>query len=203
MGKHRVSCLISLLTNPKKKRRTHVKPQDAASDGIPKSFVIKAGNVGKSVSQLIRDVRKVMEPNTASRLKERRSNHLKDFVQVAGQLGVSHYLVFGRKDVQKSSNVANQTAVQSHTNLRIARHPRGPTLTFRVKSYALTKDIIAAQKHPLAADRKDFTTAPLLVLNGFTGEDKEVKLMVSMFQNMFPALDVATVRFLLRELIAR
>lgn len=40
-------------------------------DGQPKSMVIRmgAGEVGASVSQLVKDVRLVMEPNTASRLK--------------------------------------------------------------------------------------------------------------------------------------
>ena len=36
---------------------------------MPKSFVIKHGQVGHSLTQLVRDVRKVMEPNTASRLR--------------------------------------------------------------------------------------------------------------------------------------
>ena len=36
---------------------------------MPKSFIIKHGQVGSSISQLVRDFRKVMEPNTATRLK--------------------------------------------------------------------------------------------------------------------------------------
>jgi len=35
----------------------------------PKSFVIKTGIVGRGVAQLVRDIRKVMEPNTASNLR--------------------------------------------------------------------------------------------------------------------------------------
>lgn len=57
----------------KRKNRTHLKgaaPETATTpDGTPKSFIIKHGQVGSSVSQLVRDIRKVMEPNTASRLK--------------------------------------------------------------------------------------------------------------------------------------
>merc|ERR1719183_3446018 len=34
-----------------------------------------------------------MEPNTASSLKESRKNALKDFVHVAGPLGVSHFMI--------------------------------------------------------------------------------------------------------------
>ena len=41
------------------------------NDGKPKSMVIRigAGEVGASVSQLVKDVRQVMEPDTAVRLK--------------------------------------------------------------------------------------------------------------------------------------
>jgi hypothetical protein len=57
----------------KRKNRTHLKGGVAAAttttDGVPKSFIIKHGQVGSSLTQLVRDVRKVMEPNTASRLK--------------------------------------------------------------------------------------------------------------------------------------
>lgn len=57
----------------RRKNRTHLKggaPSNPGSaEGVPKSFVIKHGQVGSSLTQLVRDVRKVMEPNTASRLK--------------------------------------------------------------------------------------------------------------------------------------
>ena len=56
----------------KRKNRTHLKDPAATStvpDGTPKSFIIKYGHVGSSLGRLVRDVRKVMEPNTASRLK--------------------------------------------------------------------------------------------------------------------------------------
>ena len=52
-----------------KKRRTHVKADEEAFEKIPKSFVIKSGVVGKSVSTLVKDLRKAMEPNTASNLR--------------------------------------------------------------------------------------------------------------------------------------
>lgn len=59
----------------KRKTRTHLKDSNAnaetSSTGTPKSFIIKHGQVGSSLTQLVRDMRKVMEPNTASRLKVR------------------------------------------------------------------------------------------------------------------------------------
>lgn len=62
------------------KKRTHLRPQNAsaASKGsgaiqtkAPKSMVIRVGasQVGTSVSQLVKDVRHMMEPDTAVRLK--------------------------------------------------------------------------------------------------------------------------------------
>ena len=53
----------------KRKNRTHVKTVAGTSDNTPKSFVIKHGQVGRSLAQLVHDMRKVMEPNTASRLR--------------------------------------------------------------------------------------------------------------------------------------
>ena len=56
----------------KRKNRTHLKggeKKGATSAGVPKSIIIKHGQVGSSLAQLVRDMRKVMEPNTASRLK--------------------------------------------------------------------------------------------------------------------------------------
>ena len=55
----------------RRKHRTHKKaaPTEEVNDGNPKSFILKHGQVGSSLAQLVRDLRKVMEPNTASRLK--------------------------------------------------------------------------------------------------------------------------------------
>ncbi|NXV25094.1 SSF1 protein, partial [Cepphus grylle] len=63
---------------------------------VPHSFVFNRGRVGKNVRQLITDVRKVMEPYTARALKVRKNNSMKDFVAVAGPLGVTHFLVFSK-----------------------------------------------------------------------------------------------------------
>ncbi len=81
----------------------------------PHSFVVHRGSVGKSVQELVRDFRKVMEPNTASNVKVRPRNVVKDFVHVAGVLGVSHLCMF--------------TKTERGPYLKLARFPRGPTLT--------------------------------------------------------------------------
>lgn len=62
------------------KKRTHQKPQNASAAikggaasmaKTPKSMVIRVGasQVGTSVTQLVKDVRRMMEPDTAVRLK--------------------------------------------------------------------------------------------------------------------------------------
>ncbi|KAI3627770.1 hypothetical protein GLX27_000550 [Malassezia furfur] len=168
--------------NKRRKSRTHLKGpiQNSLTDTrAPKSFVIRGGKVGRSVAGLVHDVRRVMEPNTASRLKEREKNRLRDFMSMAGPLGVSHMLVFNQTD--------------AGTNMRIIRCPRGPTVTFRVNKYALASDIMRSSRRPIAPG-SEFTTPPLLVLNNFGGEEKHVKLLVTVFQNLFPPLHVHTMR---------
>jgi ribosome biogenesis protein SSF1/2 len=139
------------------KKRTHVganNPEVAAAGHAtardPKSMVIRigAGEVGSSVSQLAADVRKVMEPGTASRLKERRGNRLRDYVVMCGPLGVTHLMLFSRSE-------------SGNTNLRVALAPRGPTLNFRVEQYSLCKDVQRAQRHPKGGG-KEYITPPLV-----------------------------------------
>jgi ribosome biogenesis protein SSF1/2 len=43
--------------------------QKTEQEKVPKSFVMKTSKVGSSVGQLVQDVRKVMEPHTAIKLK--------------------------------------------------------------------------------------------------------------------------------------
>ena len=162
----------------RKKHRTHV---TVADQGIPKSFVIKSGEVGQSLARLVRDVRQVMEPNTAARLKERRGNRLKDFVQVAGQLSVTHMLVFSRS---ASSGIAN---------LRVGRFPRGPTASFHVTSYSLAKDVRLLQSRPRSPG-SEFLKSPLVVLNNLNADSKHMQLVTTLLQNMFPTIKVQKMR---------
>lgn len=120
-----------------------------------------------------------MEPHTASRLKERNNNRIKDFLSVAGPLGVTHSIILSQTELS--------------TNIRFARVPRGPTLTMRVLSYTLIKDLVAAESHPKSPGL-EYASPPVLILNNFNGEQKEHQLMVSFFQNLFPPLDVANMK---------
>lgn len=140
------------------KKRTHVGANNGSSKSVPasqarrdpKSMVIRigAGEVGPSVSQLVKDVRAMMEPGTASRLKERRTNRLRDYLTMAGPLGVSHLMLFSRSET-------------GNTNLRLALAPRGPTLHFHIEKYSLCKDIRKALKHPKGGG-KEYLSPPLV-----------------------------------------
>ncbi|KAH6718840.1 Brix domain-containing protein [Leptodontidium sp. MPI-SDFR-AT-0119] len=179
------------------KKRTHLGANNGPSGGgpavskkpsnAPKSMVIRigAGEVGPSVSQLVKDTRLMMEPGTASRLKERRANRLRDYLTMAGPLGVSHLMLFSRSE-------------SGNTNMRLAITPRGPTLHFNVEKYSLCKDIRKALKHPKGGG-KEYLTAPLLVMNNFTSPASESdspnkvpkhleSLVTTIFQSLFPPI---------------
>lgn len=90
----------------------------------------------------------MMEPGTATRLKERRSNRLRDYTTMAGPLGVSHLMLFSRSET-------------GNTNMRLAVTPRGPTLHFRVEKYSLCKDVLKSMKRPKSGGA-DYLTSPLV-----------------------------------------
>ena len=183
------------------KKRTHLGapgrqpiPGNAPSkpgDRTPKSMVIRIGasDVGPSISQLVHDVRSMMEPATATRLKERRSNKLRDYTSMAGPLGVSHLMLFSRSE-------------NGNVQLRLAVTPRGPTLCFRVEKYSLCKDIHKSMKRPKSGGN-EYLSSPLLVMNNFSSQKAENEetaskknipkhlesLTTTIFQSMFPPIN--------------
>uniref|UniRef100_A0A914GV08 Brix domain-containing protein n=1 Tax=Globodera rostochiensis TaxID=31243 RepID=A0A914GV08_GLORO len=147
----------------------------------PHAFVIHSGRVGRQVRQLEADLRRVMSPNTSKALRVLKRNKLKDFVVHSQFLGVSHLVVLSRTSLS--------------THLRIIRNPQGPTLHFRVEKYSLARDILSIQKRPVIYEEL-FQHAPLVVMNGFGGEDgkRHLQLVQTAVQNMFPAIDVDRVK---------
>ncbi|KAG8982236.1 hypothetical protein FRB90_006930 [Tulasnella sp. 427] len=148
---------------------------------VPRSFIVKQGHVGASLTQLVRDMRKVMEPNTAARLKERSTNKLKDFLVMAPILKVSHLLAF--------------SLAKTAPTLRIARLPQGPTFSFRIERYSLAKDVINAARHPKQSPQA-YQHPPLLVLSSFpTGPNapQHLSLLLKCFQSLFPPLTPKTI----------
>eukprot|EP00890_Picochlorum_soloecismus_P000274 jgi/Picsp_1/1247/NSC_04728-R1_peter pan-like protein len=167
----------------RRKKRTHVvETEDPGRKGQPKSFVLRRGRHAALLKDLEKDMRKVMAPNTASNLRESKRNVLKDFVHVAGPLGVTHFLML--------------SATQNASYLRIAKSPRGPTLTFRIHEYALMRDVMSSLQRP-RCPQSVWTSHPLVVMNAFnqegskTNRSDHLKLVTVMLQNLFPAIDVA------------
>ena len=105
----------------------------------------------------------------------RKKNVLKDFVSIAGVLNVSHFIIYTKTDVA--------------VNMKLCRLPRGPTLTFKVHNYSLISDVVSSLKKP-NLEQIQYLHHPLLVMNNFSGEGKHIKLMSTMFQNMFPSINV-------------
>ncbi|XP_033098988.1 suppressor of SWI4 1 homolog [Anneissia japonica] len=162
----------------KKSKIMKVTNQESSVKG-PHTFVFQRGTVGKNVQQLVLDTRRIMEPFTSTGLRARKKNVLKDFISVAGPLGVSHLLTFSK--------------TQTSVNMRIIRLPKGPTITFKVKQYCLIRDVVSQLKRPNMY-ASQFRHPPLLVLNNFNSDSMHMKLMATMFQNMFPSINVHTVK---------
>ncbi|KAG9395724.1 Brix domain [Carpediemonas membranifera] len=154
------------------KHRTHI-TDDVGDESTPLSFVFKRGIIGPNLTKLVSDLRDLMKPYTASELKERPSNKLKDFVHVAAPLGVTHFLIV--------------SSGEQHSRLRIARVPQGPTFHFNIEQYSLMEDIRRVQKNPHATS-SDYQHPPLVVLNNFDQSRPEHALMTTLFQKMFPAV---------------
>lgn len=170
------------------KRKVFVKPiakkkqpsvDHITGSKIPKSFVFARGKLPGPLRQLQMDLRKLMLPYTALNLKEKKRNNLKDFLNVAGPMGVTHFLIISK------------TATAPY--LRVARTPQGPTLTFKIQEYSLAVDVARSQVRP-RCPQDLFKNAPLIVLSGFGTGDQHLKLATIMFQNIFPAIDVNTVK---------
>ena len=131
------------------------------------------------------DIRKMMSPYTASNFKEdarSRKVTLAYYVkELAGPMGISHFLSF--------------TQNASKLNFRIARAPSGPTLSFKVNQFSLTRQVRSVQRRPYDSQQA-FSHAPIVVTNNFGDNTAapHVKLMRITFQNMFPAINVASVK---------
>ena len=154
---------------------------DRSEKAIPRSMIVRRGNTSKHVAELLLELRKVMAPHTALKLREKATNTLKDFVHAAQPLGVSHLLMLAQRETQ--------------VNLRIARLPAGPTLALKILAFELARTVRAAQKRPFDTTAA-YATAPLVVLNNFGADEAapHVKLLRVTFEAMFAPIDVSTVK---------
>lgn len=168
----------------RKKTRTHVEPKDD-DEYVPKSFILRRGKVGRHATELISDMRNCMYPNTAIKLQERKKNTLKDFLGVSGMFGITHMMIF--------------TATDKSNYLRVIKNPGGPTIIFKILNYTLSKDIISFNQEHKKKNKiftEKFSTAPLLVMSGFTNleDDEPNRLVTAMLQSLFPPLNVERIQ---------
>jgi ribosome biogenesis protein SSF1/2 len=126
-----------------------------------------------------------MMPFTAVNFKEDAKNRKHTLSayskELAMPMGVSHILALSQN--------------AEHLNLRLARVPEGPTMTFRVTQFSLIKHVRAIQRRPYTSPGIN-QHSPIVVTNNFgdATAPPHVKLMRITFQNMFPAINVATVK---------
>lgn len=135
------------------------------------------------IKQLESDLRDLMYPFTAAKLKESKKNSLKDFVSAAGIFGVTHMMVF--------------SSTEKSNYLRVIKNPKGPTLTFKIDQYSLAKDVIKYQQQKRISKifSKTLQSAPLLIMNGFGGkaENDPHRIVSLMIQSLFPPIKVQSV----------
>ncbi|KAF2315434.1 hypothetical protein GH714_039228 [Hevea brasiliensis] len=175
-------------TEAMKKRKISVKPvvkknqgnvDHVTGDKIPKSFVFSRGKLPGPLKQLHMDLKKLMLPYTALNLREKKRNNLRDFLNVSGPIGVTHFLILSK--------------TETASYLRVARTPQGPTLTFKIHKYSTAQDVLQSQLRP-RCPQDLFKNRPLIVLSGFGSGEQHLKLTTIMFQNIFPAIDINTVK---------
>jgi ribosome biogenesis protein SSF1/2 len=186
----------------RKKTRTHAavgdndkSPKSALTEAeelkVPKSLVIRRGKTEPEVSELVEDLRKLMLPYTALHFQEDPKNRKLTLSQYATHLalpmGITHLMAFSQNE--------------ERLNMRLARTPEGPTLSFRVHKFSLNKHIKALQRRPMSDGARSLhDNPPIVVTNNFGdagavgGAPPHIKLLRITFQNLFPAINVATVK---------
>lgn len=176
-----------------KKDKEAAEQAQLAGPPVPKSFVFRKGTVGSSTRDLVLELRRIMEPNTATNLKERKSNTIKDFKSTAIEMGVTHLLA-----VTTSENTGS-------TFLRIGRVPHGPTVSFKLNQFSLSTEVqrMLNKGGQVRAPGSEYMVSPLVVLNGFVSttarpldpeKEKALKLVSVTLQNMFPSINIETIK---------
>lgn len=181
----------------RKKTRTHVVENEAVASAlvtqeemkVPHSLVVRRGKVESEVVELVSDLRNLMMPYTALNFQEdtKSTKLIKSLShyskQLTGPLGLTHIISISQN--------------QDKLSMRLARTPSGPTLTFKIQQFSLSRNIRQVQRRPFDIHSSKINTHPPIVVTNNFGDasaSPHVKLMRITFQNMFPALNVATVK---------
>ncbi|KAK2196689.1 bifunctional Brix domain/Protein Peter Pan-like [Babesia duncani] len=167
--------------NRRKKRKSNA-AEEIDSD-VPRILVIRRGVLNFELKQLANDLRLVLSPNCATRLKEGSRQRLKDFTNVTEVLSLTHMMTLSQSD--------------RGGYIRIATLPNGPTLTFSIDAFTLISDIAKNSSNPQSIGTS-VNYSPLLVLNGFgskgSSEDNTDQTIASVFNQLFAPIDVATTK---------
>lgn len=139
----------------------------------------------------------MFSPHTAANLHENNKNKMKDYVVVAGQLGISHLIALSQ------NKYTEEGAMHANIALKIGRYPNGPTLHFHVNDFSLCSTIKSSQKNPYDSATA-YLTPPLLILNNFGADTdvseensearQQIQIMRLTLQHMFPSIDVRSVK---------
>ncbi|KAG4119400.1 hypothetical protein ERO13_D11G077800v2 [Gossypium hirsutum] len=135
------------------------------------------GKLPGPLRQLQMDLRKLMLPYTALKLKEKKRNNLKDFLNVAGPMGVTHFLVLSKI---KTSPVLRVAKTPLKALLSIA--PSLPAGSFQESSFGNF-----FYSHCLSSGTFK------IILFGFAAADEQLRLTTMVFKNIFPDIDINTV----------
>jgi ribosome biogenesis protein SSF1/2 len=159
-------------------------------DSVPKSMVLKRTTLPKEIKILLKDIRQLMYPFTAMKLKESTKMKLKDICKFGYNFGVTNLLMLFNNE--------------NKNYLKMSGNGRGPTSVFRIEQFILSKDI----QNKLPRNKiinSEHLGVPLSLCKGFDGENLELYdsdevaeapadlkkylgVIKSQFKNLFPSV---------------
>jgi len=72
-----------------KKTRTHKKIEEGEYDKVPKTFVLKRGEISKELRDIVHNMREVFYPYTAMNMKEGQNEKIKNLMKLSANFNVS------------------------------------------------------------------------------------------------------------------
>lgn len=142
-------------------------------------MVVKFGDVSPNLTQLVRDLRCALAPNTYSHLRESKRTKLRDYVKAGKQLG--------------ASTLISVTKTDSNSYFKLGRLPEGPTSVFRLSEFSLSHDVRVSSRRPRSLSDRDLLAPPVLILHGFDDQSEISSILKSQFEQLVPSLDVQKV----------
>ena len=204
----------------RKKNRTHVAAASSTPDGstnpekVPKSLIVRRGKTCHEMDELVNDMRRMMLPYTAMNYQDTNTTKSKKIslqqysTGIALPMGITHIIQLsqsssGTASSNSTSTSTGTTSTSNHQenhdycNMRIARVPEGPVLYFRIHQFTLIRHIQSIQRKPIALNTTSITNhSPIVVTNNFGDHtaSSHIKLLRITFQNLFPQINVSTIK---------